>query len=242
MKHVLAAGLVGLFSLMFLSDLQAAEQSNGLETTPLVWMSQESDNPKQARMFYARLFYWPSLRPQQPVTATSASDYARKGLSRHQKTTLLDPWEPTFRASFYHQDDAGKGQSTWVPWLQNDDITLLEASLRKAGFWKLSSPQDRSWLWQQEGDKLVAISKDLPALRGFYGTKGPVPRGAFLRASGRDLLSSTWVPPLRVSNLEGTIKRAQRLGGSLVSQDTNRAVLKDPTGALFALQVQQARR
>ncbi|MGO1118970.1 VOC family protein [Rhodovibrionaceae bacterium A322] len=241
MRELFKIGLAGICAVLLLSSAQAAENSASLESSPVVWMSLESDDPDFARDFYSRLFYWPAHRPQRPITSYSGSDYAKKGLFLQQHSLLIDPWEPSFRASFYQQDDSGKGQSIWVPWLQQKELASLENSLRDAGYWTLSSPKDHSWMWQQGHNRVVALSTKLPALRGFHGTKGPVPRGAFLPVTGADLLASNWVAALRVSNLDGTIRRAKRLGGSLVSQSSQSALLKDPTGALFSLQVLPAR-
>ena len=211
-------------------------------------MSQESAAPDRARTFYSRLFYWPGLRPPDPLISPANSDDARRRLFAPQKTSLQIHRQASFRAAFFRQGDTARQQARWIAWLLSHDLDLLQARLRGAGFWKLSGGEDRHgklsdgedrrWLWNPARNQVVIISAKLPLMRGFHGLQGPVPRGDFLPAQAQDLLAARWVPALRVSNLAGTIKRAERLGAGLIRQQQDRALLKDPTGALFALKVQ----
>lgn len=71
--------------------------------------------------------------------------------------------------------------------------------------------------------------------------KGGRPRAGIveLRWAG---LKDNWLPYFRVDDLDRAIEKARRLGGRLVLQSEDAALLSDPTGAVFGVQVMAQRR
>ena len=93
-KQIIGVGLLTLLVLLSAARPGAADSRTQLATTPVVWMSQESAAPDRARTFYSRLFYWPGLRPPDPLISPANSDDARRRLFAPQKTTGRPAFAP----------------------------------------------------------------------------------------------------------------------------------------------------
>ncbi len=55
-------------------------------------------------------------------------------------------------------------------------------------------------------------------------------------------LEDNWLPYFRVDDVDRTIEKARKLGGRLVLQAEDAAILSDPTGAVFGIQMMAQRR
>lgn len=108
-----------------------------------------------------------------------------------------------------------------------------------------------SWLWRELWTHDVSAAVDFysaPAI-GDYQTRtvdleglpyrvlldGDVPRAGVVEAPPE--VNPLWLPYLRVDEIDPVAKKAKSLGARIVMQHEQSAILVDPTGAPFAIQV-----
>jgi predicted enzyme related to lactoylglutathione lyase len=53
-----------------------------------------------------------------------------------------------------------------------------------------------------------------------------------------DDLEDNWLPYVKVKDIKSTISKARELGGNLILETKDVAILVDPTGAVFGIQPQ----
>ena len=107
------------------------------------------------------------------------------------------------------------------------------------------------WLW------VDLFTKDAQKALDFYGAVAgyntqTIPTAdedfiILLRRSGRayagvvklqwDEVEPNWLPYIKVDDLVGTISKAEKLGGILLLRTENVAIIADPTGGVFGIQV-----
>jgi predicted enzyme related to lactoylglutathione lyase len=115
-------------------------------------------------------------------------------------------------------------------------------------------PVPGTWLWRELWTHDVETAVDLYAKLGGYVPEtveregqrylvlkqGDVPRAGILEAPPD--VNPLWLPYVRVHDAKATAERARSLGARIVVQDPHSAILVDPGGAPFGIQVWSGRR
>lgn len=118
---------------------------------------------------------------------------------------------------------AGPGQWQWIDLFTTDPSPAYNFYTKVFGYtvWEMETNQ---------GYEYDIIRKDGKAIAGIVTLKW-------------EGLEDNWLPFFKVTDLDQTIADARKLGGRLIVRSGNAAVLADPTGAAFGVQMPgQARR
>ena len=145
-------------------------------------------------------------------------------------------------------DAVGRGRMALVSDAADAPIILLAAGGRgPAG----SKAMPGQWLWvdlvTQDADRAQIFYMELLGYEAKPVEAGEEHRYILLKREGRAVaglveldwegLEDNWLPYFKVADLDRSIATARESGGSLVLKSGNVAVLADPTGAAFGIQM-----
>jgi predicted enzyme related to lactoylglutathione lyase len=150
-------------------------------------------------------------------------------------------------------DDAGRGRMALVADPGGAPLILLRAAGGDPADVK-AVVGERFWtdLFTRDANAAEAFYKPLAGFQRTQVEAGVGHRYLILNQHGRaraglvelqwDDLEDNWMPYVMVENVKSTISKARELGGSLILEKNDVAILVDPTGAVFGVQTQRQRR
>lgn len=145
-------------------------------------------------------------------------------------------------------DIKGRGRMAVVRDAEGAELVLIRAA---GGDPPDAGVKAGEWLW------VDLFSKDVQKAQDFYGAvAGYTPQSVptadedfiiLLRRGSRayagvvklklDDVEPNWLPYVKVDDLEDTISRAEKLGGILLLRTDNVAIIADPSGGVFGIQM-----
>ena len=113
--------------------------------------------------------------------------------------------------------DVNSGEWLWVDLFTRDAKTAIEFYSALAGYkaQAVKTEEDHSYNLLKKGDRAFAGVVELPW----------------------EDVEPNWLPYVKVDDLEGTITLAEKLGGNLILRLESVAVIADPTGGVFGIQM-----
>ena len=145
-------------------------------------------------------------------------------------------------------DVKGRGRMAVVRDAEGAELVLIRA---QGGDPPDTGVNTGEWLW------VDLFSKDPQKALDFYGAvAGYIPQSVstededsmiLLRRGGRayagvvklkwDEVEPNWLPYIKVDNLESTIRQAEKLGGTILLRTQDVAIIADPSGGVFGIQM-----
>jgi len=145
-------------------------------------------------------------------------------------------------------DVKGRGRMAVIRDAEGAELVLIRAA---GGDPVDAGIKSGEWLW------VDLFTRDAKTAAEFYGAlAGYVPHTVdtgedhsynLLRRGSRayagmvtlrwEEVEPNWLPYIRVDDLEGTISRAEKLGGDLIVRLNNLAIIADPSGGVFGIQM-----